>query len=55
MFLTDDGPKDLTWYEEFAKAFAESGNAAIVTTRERGQKPDIMDIMLTILSRETPF
>ena len=34
VFLTDDGPKDLTWYEEFAKAFAESGNAAIVTSIE---------------------
>jgi hypothetical protein len=32
LFLTDDGPKDLTWYREFAKSFAESGNVATVTS-----------------------
>jgi hypothetical protein len=34
LFLTDDGPKDLTWYREFAKSFAESGNVATVTSIE---------------------
>lgn len=31
LFLTDDGPKDLSWYREFAKSFAKSGNTATVT------------------------
>ena len=34
LLLTDDGPKDLTWYREFAKSFAESGNVATVTSIE---------------------
>ena len=34
LFLTGDGPKDLSWYREFAKSFAESGNAATVTSIE---------------------
>ncbi len=34
LLLTDDGPKDLTWYREFAKSFAESGNVAVVTSIE---------------------
>ncbi|KAL7425644.1 hypothetical protein ACHAXM_000103 [Skeletonema potamos] len=32
LFLTDDGPKDLTWYTAFATSFAESGNIARVTS-----------------------
>ncbi|KAL7551767.1 hypothetical protein ACHAWF_014959 [Thalassiosira exigua] len=34
VFLTDEGPKDLAWYADFAESFAESGNVARVTSIE---------------------